>query len=284
MLIAGNGHIISEFYEALVVVRPEFEPIIKMLVSLREETFVEPQDNESTDNQSEAIDDNQRVVSDDCCEPERVSPKAVTEAKATKPVRSPVKKKLKFDSTDDETDISSNESFDTNSRRKTKTLTNITQKRVASTESDNSCAQKEDRINRTNRRVTESNSQISPQKERRHEYKTLLEVHSLLPVSGKTYCHIYGILRYRDFKQNLIYLRDEKAYTFSIKLMPGKTTLRDYPAFKPADILRIHRILITPNSMDVFCTDPKDVVVINLNYNCFKNILKLIYFSGLQSI
>ncbi|CAG2104392.1 unnamed protein product, partial [Medioppia subpectinata] len=110
--------------------------------------------------------------------------------------------------------------------------------------------------------------------QRRHEYKTLIEVHNLFPVSGKTYCHIYGVLRYRDFKKNTIHLRDEKAFTSTIQLRPGNSSFRHYPAFRPGDIVRIHRVLLAPNCMDIICCDPKDVVVFEAfqDSQCFSPI------------
>src|SRR5437870_2186999 len=104
-IFSGNGHIIRHFYQSLVLVILEFEPIIKMLVSLREESFIGLNDNESADDMTEPND----AINDNEVTDQRVTPlMKVIEVKAnkkTKPNRSPAKKKLKFDSSDDETEV-----------------------------------------------------------------------------------------------------------------------------------------------------------------------------------
>ena len=216
-MFSGNGHILKDFYQPLVLVKSQFEPIIKMLVSLREETFVGLNDTE--DNQMQAIESTADIQTNDRID-ERVTPvmtaeavKVNTRSKSAKVSRSLAKKRLKFDSSDTELEVSSDDSSDIDFHKTTGSSTKAQKNRVF----NKKCVQKVDKINGLNRIIIESNgsSQTSPQKnsekQRRHEYKTLLEVHSLLPVSGKTFCHIYGILRYRDFKQNTYQLSHQKA-------------------------------------------------------------------------
>ncbi|CAG2180471.1 unnamed protein product, partial [Oppiella nova] len=172
-------------------------------------------------------------------------------------------------------ELPSDDDFDTDSRRVTRQKANESAKR----HDIHVCLSPRNQ-NKTNKSSHTSSPQISARSpatsartpastarspataaNRRYEYKTLIEVHNLFPVSGKTYCHIYGVLRYRDYKKNAMYLRDEKAFTMTVQLRPGNSSFRHYPGAKPGDVIRIHRILLAPNCLEPICCDPKDMVV-----------------------
>ncbi|CAG2104545.1 unnamed protein product [Medioppia subpectinata] len=281
----SNGRIFDNFFEPLVVVKAEFEPTIKWLVSLREEPFTAIADSDSfpEDNQTDATIDSHHEDNTDAS----VTQTATDEQKMAKSAKNTLsaKKRLRFASNDDElgSDFTSDEDFDTGltaTQRKRKESAN-----KKSTNNRQTClSPRNPNSNRGNcvttiTRVPVSSPSTSTRSpttsgHRRHEYKTLIEVHNLFPVSGKTYCHIYGVLRYRDFKKNTIHLRDEKAFTSTIQLRPGNSSFRHYPAFRPGDIVRIHRVLLAPNCMDIICCDPKDVVVFEAfqDSQCFSPI------------
>lgn len=267
-----NGIIIKDFYEPLILVKPEFKSIIKMIVSVREDitdnTFIPIQESESIDD-SLSSQSNEETINDITRENENKEPKRETSVKSNK---NPSKRKLNFDTSSDESN-SSDQKIDNSSKRTLKStpISQRTQlnKTIIKT---HIISPKKNGINYESNSTTNSvNNMFETNK--RHEYKTLIEVHNLMPVSGKTYVHIYGILQYRDFVKSSINLRDEKVYTFAIQLRSGNRN-RYYPSFKTGDIIRIHRLLLAPNSMDMICTDAKDIVVFEAfqDLECFTPI------------
>ncbi|XP_054163129.1 uncharacterized protein LOC128960967 [Oppia nitens] len=269
----SNGQILNTFYDALVLVKPEFDPIIKMLVSLREEPFTAVGDSDSfpEDNQMVSVGSARRKRRSVSSDSTGISLSVTDEQKI---VNTSVKKKLRFEEMNEELDIhlSSDDDFNETPSRQTRNISsqnriNTTKKRQ-SNENQMVLLRAQNQSNNSQLPRTPSRSQTSNTSSRSpttststYEYKTLKEIHSLIPVSGKTYCHTYGIIQSRDYKRNTIQLRDEKVFSITISLRPGKSDYRHYPASRTGDIIRIHRLLLPPNSMEFICSDPKDVVI-----------------------
>ena len=241
-----------------------------MLVSLRDETYI------SSHEFDESSNDNQPLITDEEKLNRRSEERAVSEqdviSETRKPVRSPTNKRIRLQSGDEVESEESEEEFDTDSRRRVLVASKNVQLADNNSQTSDTIVDQIIKPSSQNEKSPSKSSQNeksptkssqktqSPQKQRKLEYKTLMQVHQMMPVSTKTYCHVYAILIYRDYKQNLYCLRDEKVYKFSVSLRPGNYT-KEYPASKPGDIIRIHRLLLAPNALETICTDPKDVVV-----------------------
>lgn len=228
-----------------------------MLVSLRDDTHISGHEFDDSSNDNLTIAETNEDKANKNAE-ERTVPEQITRSEDAKAVRSPTKKKMRLVS--DEAEVSSDDNFNTNSRRRAV----LNSKNVQMTDSSRTNdEQMLINVSLSDTSVVPNSSQktTSPPKKTIPEYRTLMQVHSMMPVSGRTYCNVYGILVYRDYKQNAICLRDERVFKFSVSIRPGNSN-REYPAAKPGDIIRIHRLLLAPNSLEAICTDPKDVVVI----------------------
>jgi hypothetical protein len=256
-----------------------------MIVSVREDIsdncFIPIQDNGLNDeNTCDSQSSDETIVLDNEKTPEIKESKQESVRKSAK---TPPKKRLKFDESSSSDDTSDQEIINSSKRclrsssqeEKNRVFNKITGKYMKSNKTiiiEKHVSPKKSDNNNSFQSLTSSTNSAnnSLQMSKRHEYKTLIEVHKLMPVSGRTYVHIYGVLKYRDFNNKTICLRDEKAYTFTIHLKGGNSN-RNYPGFRSGDLIRIHRLLLAPNSMDMICTDPKDVVVIVLFFFCDQN-------------
>ena len=108
-----------------------------------------------------------------------------------------------------------------------------------------------------------TNEVTSSASNQKYEYKTLYEVHKMMPVSHKCYVNVYGIVSRYDTDTNYdkkLFIIDETTSLFPVKLLSGKSN-RTYPMFLPGDIVRIHRLMLTTDRMDKCCQDPKDILL-----------------------